>query len=868
MNNSLQTVLPKLPLRFLKWFCSPDLIEDVEGDLSELFALRQEQSKVKARLWFYLDVLLLFRPGIIKQVEFNKGLNQYTMLSNYLKIAFRNTLRYKGYTFLNLFGLVVGIASAMLVLMWIDDERSIDKFHENGDEIYQAFRNVKQSQGVVSTTRSTPKPLGDLLKEQYSEVDQVVWLSQSIELKIQLEDQLIDEAGSFASPEVLDMFTFNMLLGDESAALSNVSNIIISESVALKYFGENWRNEAIGKVLRIEDALDAIVSGVFEDFGSKSTLDFNWLMNAQVYIGANSWVNDWGNGSFMTFMRISDESKVQAVSDRILMEIKNHTENNGNAGDEEVIIYKFEDTYLYSNFENGVVSGGRIDFVRIMTIVAIFVLIIACINFMNLTTARSSRRSKEIGLRKVMGAPRKAIRVQFYFEAFLLTFIAVIISVFVVLIALPSFNDLVSKSLSIDFSDVRTWYFLVGLTFSVGLVSGSYPAILLPAISIVQSIKGGLKQPSYAASFRKGLVVFQFAVSTLLILGTTVVYKQINYVLTKDLGMNEENLVAISLESGMAQRLDTYKSELLRLPDVKSVTASSGNPLNHGRSTSSADWEGKNPDDGYEVNVLITDDNFIEAMGMEIVEGRAFSAQLEDSTNFVINEVAAGLMGFDDPIGKKLSFWGINGNIIGVVKNFHMSNLYEPIAPLIITCIDPQSSNFLLVRVEGNIGETISAMEKITKDLSPGAAFDYQFIEDTYEESYRNEKTVSKLANIFALISIFISSLGLLGLASYSAEQRSKEIGVRKVHGASVLQILLLLSKDYSKLILIAFIISVPFGYMVTQNWLDNFEFRTSLDPLVFIIAGIVAFLIGVLTVAAKSYQAASVNPVRSLKEE
>jgi len=868
MNNSLQTVLPKLPLRFLKWFCSPDLIEDVEGDLSELFAQRQEQSKVKARFWFYLDVLLLFRPGIIKQVEFNKGLNQYTMLSNYLKIAFRNALRYKGYTFLNLFGLVVGIASTMLVLMWIDDERSIDKFHENGDEIYQAFRNMKQSSGVVSTTRSTPKPLGDLLKEEYSEVDQVVWLSQSIELKIQLEDQLIDEAGSFASPEVLDMFTFDMLLGDEKAALSNVSNIIISESVALKYFGENWRNEAMGKILRIEDALDAIVSGVFKDMGDKSTLDFNWLMNAQVYIGANSWVNDWGNGSFMTFMRISDESKVQAVSDRILMEIKDHTENNPNAGDEEVIIYKFEDTYLYSNFENGVVSGGRIDFVRIMTIVAIFILIIACINFMNLTTARSSRRSKEIGLRKVMGAPRKAIRTQFYFEAFLLTLIAVVISVFVVMVALPSFNDLVSKSLAIDFSDIRTWYFLVGLTFSVGIVSGSYPAVLLPAISIVQSIKGALKQPSYAASFRKGLVIFQFAVSTLLILGTTVVYKQINYVLTKDLGMDEENLVAISLEREVAQRLDTYKSELLRLPDVKSVTASTGNPLNHGRSTSSANWEGKNPDDGYEVNVLITDDNFIEAMGMEIVQGRAFSEQLEDSTNFVINEVAAGIMGFDDPIGKKLSFWGINGNIVGVVKDFHMQNLYEPIAPLIITCIDPQSSNFLLVRVEGNIGETITAMEKITKNLNPGAAFEYQFIEDAYEESYRNEKTVSKLANIFALISIFISSLGLLGLASYSAEQRSKEIGVRKVHGASVLQILMLLSRDYSKLILIAFIISVPFGYKVTQNWLDNFEFRTSLDPLVFIIAGIVAFLIGVLTVAAKSYQAASVNPVRSLKEE
>ncbi|OEK03684.1 hypothetical protein BFP97_00710 [Roseivirga sp. 4D4] len=790
------------------------------------------------------------------------------MLSNYLKIAFRNALRYKGYTFLNLFGLVVGIASTMLVLMWIDDERSIDKFHENGDEIYQVFRNMKQSNGMVSTTTSTPKPLGDLVRDEYSEVDQVVWLSQTREIKIQLEDQLIDEGGSFASPEVLDMFTFEMLLGDESTALSNVSNIVIAESVALKYFGQNWRNEAMGKILRIEDAFDAIVSGVFKDLGDKSTLDFNWLMNAQVFIGANSWVNDWGNGSFMTFIRISDESKVQTVSDKILMEIKDHTVGNPNAGDEEVIIYKFEDTYLYSKFDNGVVSGGRIDFVRIMTIVAIFILIVACINFMNLTTARSSRRSKEIGLRKVMGAPRKSIRTQFYFEAFLLTLIAVVISVFVVIMAMPYFNDLVGKQLSIDFSDQRTWYFLIGLTFSVGLVSGSYPAVLLPAISIVQSIKGAMKQPSYAAYFRKGLVIFQFAVSTLLIIGTTVVYKQIDYVLNKDLGLNKDNLLAVAIDQGILGRLDTYKSELMRLPDVKAVSAASGNPLDYGRSTSSTNWEGKNPADGYEVNVMLTDEDLISTMGMEMLKGRDFSLQLEDSTNFIINEVAAEMMGFDDPLGKKLSFWGIDGRIIGVVKNFHMRNLYEPIAPLIITCIDPQRSNVVLVRIGDNMSETISAIEKVTAGLSPDSEFEYQFIDEAYEESYRNEKTVSKLANIFALISILISSLGLFGLASYSAEQRSREIGVRKVHGASVLQILMLLSKDYSKLILIAFVVSVPFGYMVTQNWLDDFEFRTSLDPLVFIIAGIVAFLIGVLTVAAKSYQAASVNPVRSLKQE
>lgn len=869
MNGQTQISPPKFPLWFLRLFCSPELLEDVEGDLKELFAIRSSGNKVKANLLFFWDVLLLFRPGIIRQFKLFKGQNNTVMFSNYFKIALRNALRYKGYTSLNLLGLVVGIASSMLILLWVEDEVSINRFHTQGDQIYQVFRNMKQSGGQVNTATSIPKPLGDFVNSTYSEVKDMAQLSWLLNLDIKRENEAVTEAGRFANPAFLTMFSFDVLVGDRNSALNEPNSMLISRSVAEKYFGQDWREEAPGTMVKVENAFDVQITGVFEDPDKHSTLDFDWLISAQAYYAANPWVEDWGNGAFDTYLLIPEEAQVETVADRILMEIKDHTQGNPNAGDEELIIQRFTDTYLYSNFENGVVAGGRIDYVRIMTVVAIFILLVACINFMNLTTARSSRRSKEIGLRKVMGAPRKSIRTQFYFEAMLLTTFAVAISLLCVVLLLPIFNQIVGKSLVLNFMELNTWYFIGGLILTVGILSGTYPAILLPAFSVIQSIKGGvMKQSGFAVLFRKGLVVFQFAISTLLIIGTTVIYKQIDYVLNKDLGINKDNLLAVELKGDLPTRIETYKSELMRLPQVTHVAGASGNPLNYGRSTSSASWEGKNPEEGYEVNVMLTDEDFFSTTGMTILEGRGFSGELQDSTNFVINEVAAKLMGFDDSIGKKLSFWGIDGKIIGVVKNFHMRDLYQPIAPLIVSCYQQFDPPVALIRIDESATAALAAIEEVTEKVNPGQDFEYQFIDQAYAESYANERTMRTLANIFALVSIVISGLGLLGLASYSAEQRSKEIGVRKVHGASVSQVLLLLSKDYGKLIFLAFLLAIPFGYYFTQDWLNQFEFRTNLDMFSFLMAGLIVFILGVAIVAAKSYQAASVNPVKSLKEE
>ncbi|MEO9998803.1 MAG: ABC transporter permease [Ekhidna sp.] len=858
---------PKLATRFLKWFCDPMLVEDVEGDLSELYEERAVSNHFKAKIKYGLDVLLLFRPGIIRNLEFKNGLINTAMIKNYLKIALRNALRYKGFTALNLLGLIVGLVSSMLILMWVNDEVGVDKFHANGDKIYQMFRNMKQSGGMIRTTSSIPKPAADLLRDEYSEVDEVAQLSWPMGMAFEKDENKSEEAGYFATSNFLTLFSYELLEGDPKTALEDLGSIVISRTVAEKYFGSLWQEKAVGSPLFIDDEREAIVSGVFENVGTNSSLQFDWLLPAQYFFNRNDWIDDWGNGSFNIYFTLRQEQDLPAVKQRMHDEIITHAAGQSNSGEEYLIAQKFQDHYLYSNFENGEVAGGRIGYVKIMTVVAIFILIIACINFMNLATARSGRRSKEIGLRKVMGAHKASVSIQFFLESILLSFIAVVVSVFVVWLLLPFFNQLVDRQLTMDLSQPVSWYFLAGITFGVGFLSGAYPAILLPTFNIIQSLKGSVRQSSGAAYFRKGLVVFQFSISTLLIVGTAIIYTQLDYVLNKNLGLDKENLVAIQMGADFGERLSTYQTEIGKIPEVKAVTAASGNPISYGRSTSSARWEGMS-EEGYEINVLLTDERFIETMGMEIDAGRSFDEQLTDSTNFIINEVMAELMGFDDPINKSLSFWGINGKVVGVVKNFHMRNLHEPIAPLIITCIAPSSTSLALVRIQGDPNKALKSIERVGQNLDPEQNFNYEFIDQTYAESYESEMTVSALVKIFAGISIFISCLGLFGLSAFSAEQRSKEIGVRKVHGASVKQLVLLLSRDYSMLMIFAFLVATPFGYYFGNAWLEGFEYRTSLNPILFIIAGISTFLIGAVTVGIKSLQAAKVNPVNILKDE
>ena len=789
------------------------------------------------------------------------------MLQNYIKTAFRNFRRNKGYTFISISGLSVGLACCILILLWVRDEVGMDKFHEKGDRIYMVWRNMVQASGQINTTSGIPQPLELVLENEYSEVDQVTLLGWEMEVLVQNNDKIFREKGRYASPEFLQMFSFPFLAGDANSALDDIHSIAISENLAIKYFGTNWRESgALGHTLRIANRQDFKVTGIFKDPGSNSSLRFDWLLPAQEYINRNEWVESWYNGGFRILVSLKEGINVEEFTSKIEQEINIHTKYDAN---EPIFLQKFTDTYLYSKIENGVPAGGRIDYVRILFVVAIFILVIACINFMNLATARSTRRAKEIGLRKVMGARRESLGLQFLTESTAISVVSVILAVLFVYLLIPYFNNLTGKSMTLDFSDPQLLLLLGSITIISSLLSGSYPALLLPSFNIISSLKGTIKHSRGSILFRKVLVIFQFAISILLLIGTLVFYKQLEYILNKNLGLDRDNMVTIEMEGDVARNFESYKTELLRIPEVKSVTSISGNPLSYGRSTGGASWEGKNPDDAVEINVMNVSLDFIKTMGMELRQGRGFSEEYGlDSANFLVNEVAASIMGFDNPIGQNLSVWGTDGQIIGVVKDFHMDSMYEPIAPLIVRFDPPQRNFMTFIKIQGDTQDALLAIEKVTRTMDPKSPFNYGFLDAEYEASYRSEITLSTLTNYFAGIALLISCLGLFGLSSFSAEQRSHEIGIRKVHGAGVTQLVLMLSWDYTRLIVLAFILSAPLAYYYMGNWLGRFEFRTNLDAGIFVFSGIAAFLIAVLTISFKSFQAATANPVKTLKEE
>ena len=862
-NSNLQP--PKLALRFLRWFCHPRLLEDVEGDLTELFNTRLTSAPARAKILFFIDVLLLFRPGIVRSVQIDFGLKNLIMLKNYFLTAFRFARRHKEHTILNLLGLAIAMAVAIIILLWVDDEINMNRFHQDSDQIYQVWRNMYQTNGEIITTPGIPQPLKIALEENYPEVEKVSLLSWEMELAIQYDGQTYYEPGRYASPELFEIFTFPFIIGNKATALDDISSIVISERLAAKYFGLNWKEEALGKIIRLSNRKDFTITGVFKDPGKHSSLQFDWVVPAREYIQRNSWVEDWGNGGFRILLKLKENADIAATRAKVRDEINKNTDYSA---DERVYLQPFNDVYLYSQFANGIPSKGRIIYVRIFIVVAIFILIIACINFTNLATARSNLRVREIGIRKVMGANKSSLRWQFFSESFFLSFASINMSILLVIAMLPFFNQLTGKNLYLDLNSPRNLLGLILVLVFTGLFSGVYPAMMMPTFKITRSLKGLLKHSPADLFFRKGLVTFQFALSILMIVGTVIIYQQLRYILNKDLGLDKENLIYVQMERELMENREVYRDELEQLPGVASVTFTSGNPLSYGRSTGGAVWEGKDPELNVEINVLSVDHTFINSMRIDILKGRDFSFDLKtDTSNYLINEVAAEIMGFEDPIDKNLTVWGLKGKIIGVIRNFHMDSMFEPLEPLIIR-YDPSSTFVALMRTQGNIKTALEDIEAVTLTHSPSFPFRYEFLDKAYEETYRSEVTLSQLAKIFAFISIFISCLGLLGLSSFSVSRRSKEISIRKIHGAQVIQLVLMLTKDYALLIFLAFILAAPVSYLVMRGWLNNFFFRIDMSAFVFIFSGVLVFLIGILIVSLKSYQASVINPVNNLREE
>jgi putative ABC transport system permease protein len=789
------------------------------------------------------------------------------MLKNYIKIAFRNLWKHKGFSSINIVGLAMGMACSLLILLWVQDERGVDAFHKNGKDLYYVYERNKLG-GKIESWYWTQGPLAEELKKEIPEIKAATPIEWSNTNTFSVNNnKILKEDGISAGPDFFSMFSYPLLEGQANDALSSPTGISISRKMANDFFGSPAA--AIGKTIRYENKKDFKVSAVFEDFPSRAADRYNYIMSWSAYIEDNGWAKDWESVDTRTCVQLRPdanpalvESKMKFILDKFNTELKGSNRI-------ELGLHKFDQYYLHTEFKNGYPAGGRIEYVQLFSLVAIFILLIACINFMNLTTARSVKRAKEIGVRKVMGALRSLLIRQFIGEAILLTLISMIVALILTSLALPAFNHLTGKEIIVPYNEFSFWSSILGLSLMTGIFSGSYPAFFLSAFNPIQVLKGTLKSGLRTVLFRKGLVVFQFVLSIVLIISTILISRQIHFVQTASLGYNRQNLLYIPIEGNLSSKLDVFNDEAKKLNGVVNVSELSEAPTEMNNGTLSVGWQGKDPNMHVRFIHDVIGPDFMQTMKLQLIAGTEFPSDGSfDSLGYIVNETAVALMGYKDPVGKPITNnW--RGHIRAVVKDFHFRSLHDPIQPLILGQGKNNWYSTILVRTEaGKSKVALQGLSKLCKELNPAFPFSYKFSDEEYAKLYKSDEVIGSLSVIFAGLAIFISCLGLMGLSIFTAAQRVKEIGVRKVLGASVASLFTLLSKEFLGLVGIAFVIAVPLGWWAMNLWLTNFSYQAPVPWWVFVIAGLAAMLIALATVCIQALKSANANPVNSLRSE
>ncbi|MDX5438477.1 MAG: ABC transporter permease [Pontibacter sp.] len=785
------------------------------------------------------------------------------MIKNYLKMAYRNLMRHKVFSLINISGLALGMTCSILILLWVQDELSYDRFHENVDRLYRVMGTQHYPGADDLTVQAGPGNLGPAMEKELPEVEDAIRVTWYVNSLFSNGDKALKFTGYYADDSFFETFSFPLLHGDPKQVLQQPNSIVISDSMAHKFFGSD---EAVGKMLKLNNNKSYKVTGVMQSVPKNSSLQFEYIMPFGDYLQENEWLKEWGNYGIMTYVQLKPGVDVGAFNDKIKLFLK---QGDKGGRDTDLFVQAVEDIHLYSDFRKGKSETGLVVYVRLFTVVAVFILLIACINFMNLATARSAKRAKEVGVRKAIGANKSSLIWQFMIESVLIAFLALFIAANLTGILLPAFNELTGKAVAFDLSDPKFILLLLGVALFTGLVSGSYPAFFLSSFNPAVVLKGTVKLNDRVALFRKGLVVFQFILSALLIVSTLVVYLQLHFIRTTNIGLERENVVFMPIEGQVRDRYEMIKQELQNMPGIMAVTSSDGNPIQLGSNTSDVEWPGKEPGAEVLIDYLHVDYNYLQTLGMQLKEGRDFSKQYgTDTANYIINEEAARLMQLEAPVGQPLKLWGVQGQIIGVVKNFQSRRVEMGDAPLIIR-LDPSNTRMLFAKVEpGNTTEVLASMESVLQKYNPAFPFEYHFLDDEFEQMYRRESMISELANYFAGIAIFISCLGLFGLALFTAEQRKKEIGIRKVLGASVSGIVFMLSKDFLKLVLLANVIALPLGWYLMSAWLNDYAVRTELSWWIFAVALATTVLIAMLTLSFHAVKTAVATPVTSLRTE
>jgi putative ABC transport system permease protein len=785
------------------------------------------------------------------------------MIGSYLKIAFRNLIRHKGFSFLNISGLAIGMICTLLILFWVQHELSYDRYNENGRNIYRILQHIQYSE--IVTWAINQGPLGPALKQEIPEIEEQARFCFT-QWRIKYNDQVFVDLGGYADSSLFKMFTLPFVKGDPDTALADPRSVVLTERLAQKIFGDQ---DPLGKTIQVADQYDFKVSGVLKNLPDNSHFRFEFLANMDFAKEVGRTVDYWKNSHFTTYVQLPENVTLEEVNKKIY-----------NFLDEKPTLEDWEKLSLQPLFKIHLASGigydafgtGNAKYVVIFSVAALFILLIACINFMNLSTARSLLRSKEVGLRKVVGAFRVQLIRQFLGEAVFQSLIAMISAVGLGILLLPAFNQLARKSFAADIF-LRPDIILgcLAIVLVTGILAGCYPAFILSGFRPVAVLKGTAQSIGKRSVFRRLLVVFQFSVAVILMVGSLMIYSQIHFMMNKDLGYEKENLVTLDLNENVQKNFEAFKNELIGNPNILNVTRVSGLPTyGYYFSNSRWNWEGKDPNKDILFRANFVDYDYLDTLGVQILQGRNFSQDYgADEMAIVINETSQKAMGFDDPIGKRVTLGEDNEfHIIGVVKDFHYVSLRTEIEPLILL-LDPERSSSIVVRIQSeNTPQTLEFMGGVWEKFAGDYAYDYRFLDERLDALYRSEERVGRIINIFTVLSIFVSCLGLFGLASFMALRRTKEIGIRKVLGATVSGVVVLLTKEFSRWVLAANLIAWPLAYLAMNRWLEEFPYRAAIKPWIFLFAGLITLMVAILTISYQSIRAALSNPADSLRYE
>jgi putative ABC transport system permease protein len=788
------------------------------------------------------------------------------MLKNYFKIAWRSMIRDKQFTLLNLIGLATGLACALMIYLWVNDELSVDKFHENRDELYQLMEQ-RNLGGTETISDESSGLLSETVKTQMPEVEYAATVAPANwfqKFTLTVGKKNIKAVGQYVGRDYFNMFSFKLISGNKDDVLKDNSSIIISEDLAIKLFGTAV--DIIGKAIRFQHDTTFFVTGVFGNIPSNSSEQFDFVLSFKYYGDLQNWVRNWYNTGPHNYVLLKKGTDVNAFNQRIAGIIRRNSEDTSRT----VFALRFSDSYLQNTFTHGARVGGRMEYVRLFSVIAIFILAIACINFMNLSTAKASRRLKEVGIKKVVGAGRKELILQFMSESVLLAFVAVVFALIFVFLLLPQFNHLTGKQLSLHL-DMTLLLGVLGITVFTGIIAGSYPALYLSGFNPISILKDKLSSSIGEVLARKGLVVFQFAITITLIISVLIVYKQIALIQSINLGYDKENILRFNAEGKVQSDEENFVASLKRIPGVINASYTTHAMVGRNYGGNMIDWTGKNPNGIYYFEGINAGYDFIETMGMQMAAGRSYSKSFgNDSATIILNETAVKTMGLKDPVGNTIKWFGQNRQIVGIVKDFHFESLHQPVVPLYIAW-EPGGNTWdkVMVKISGQDQRgTVARIEDAYDKYNPGFPFEFNFLDDAYQKQYESEKRVSVLSRYFAGLAIVISCLGLFGLAAFTAQRRQKEIGIRKIIGASVSHIFLMLSKDFLILILLATGIAFPLSWWAMNKWLQSYSYRVNIGALVFVLAGVSIILITLFTISYQSIKAAVANPVKSLRTE